>query len=370
MFGRNAVLGITGLHLVRVAHLSSFAALAYSYALLVCPHSPRWSTAPTRCSFDLVFADLRSDAWHKRRVRHHWPTSRTCCSSALIPHAGVMLLPVSRLTSFLLTYIRMCGRNAMLGIGGLHLVRVARSSLFAALAYSYTLLICPHSPRWRTAPTRFSFDLVFADLHSDVWQKRRVRHRLPTSCTCCSFVHIRRTGLLVDVARLPSFSLLANISYWLLVGPDSPRWLTVSTRRSSTLILHAGLLLLRVARLTSILLTYLRKCGRNAVLGIGGLYLVRVARLFSLAELAYSYALLVCPHSPRWRTAPSHFSLDLIFADLHLYVWQKRRVRHRWPTSRTSCSSALILLVGQHLVPVARWPSFSTLAYCSNALVV
>jgi len=121
------------------------------------------------------------------------------------------------LTSILLTYVRTCGRNAVLGIGGLHLVRVARLSSFAALAYSYALLVCPHSPHWPTAPTRCSFDLVFADLHSDVWQKRRVRHHWPTSRTCCLFVLIRRAGLLVRVARLPSFSTLAYCSYTLLV---------------------------------------------------------------------------------------------------------------------------------------------------------
>ena len=155
--------------------------------------------------------------WQKRHVRHHWPTSRTCCSSALILHAGILLLRVSRLTLFLLTYIRTCGRNAALGIGGLHLICVARLSSFAALAYSYTLLVCPHSPRWRTAPTRFSFDLIFADLHSDVWQKPRVRHRWPTSRTCCSLVLIRRTGLLLHVAHLPSFSTLAYCSYAFLI---------------------------------------------------------------------------------------------------------------------------------------------------------
>jgi len=65
--------------------------------------------------------------------------------------------------------------------------------------------------------------------------------------------------------------------------------------------------------LTSILLTYVRTCGTNAILGISGLHLVRVARLSSFAALGNSYALLVCPHSPCW------------------------------PTSRTSCLSALIL---------------------------
>ena len=201
------------------------------YVLLICPHSPRWPTL-------------------------------THCSSALILHAGILLLRVSRLTSFLLTYIRTCGRNAVLGIGGLHLVRVARFSTFTVLAYLYALLVCPHSPCW------------------------------PTSCTGCL----------------------------------------------SALILHAGLLLLRVARLTSFLLTHIPTCGRNAVLGIGGLHLVRVARLSSFAVLAHSYVLLVCPHSPCWPTSRTvclsalilHAGLlllcvcrafDLVFADLHSDVW-------------------------------------------------
>jgi len=262
-FGRNTVLGIGSLHLVRVARLCSIAALAHSYVLLVCPHSP--------C----------------------WPTSRTGCSSALIPHTVLLLRRVARLISILLTYIRTCGRNALLGISGLHLVRVARLSSFAALAYSYVLLFCPHSPHWRTAPARFSFDLVFADLHSDMWQKRRVRHQWPKSRTCCSFVHIRCAGLLVRFARLPSFSLLANISYRLLVGPHSPR----------------------------------------------------------------------CP------TSLTRCSFDLHFANLCSDVWQKRRVRHRWPTSRTCCSFVLIRRADL-LLRVARLPSFSTLVYGSYAFLV
>ena len=111
---------------------------------------------------------------------------------------------------------------------------------------------------------------------------------------------LRITGLLlVRVARLPSFSSLAYISYAIRVWPHSPCW---------PLLLH-------VARLTSLLLTYVRTCARNAVLGITGLHLVhvarlasfladlrfvRVARLLSLSLLAYiSYALLVWPQSPR-----------------------------------------------------------------------
>jgi len=149
----------------------------------------------------------------------------------------------------------------VLGIGGLDLVPVARLPSFSLLAnISYRLLVGPHSPRWPTAPTHCSFDLIFADLHSDLRQKRHVWHRWPTSRTCCSFVLICRTGPLVRIAHLPSFSLLACLSY----------------------------------------------------------------------------AFRICSHSPL-------------------------------PTARKHCSSALILLVGQHLVPVACRTSFSTLAYCSHA---
>ena len=112
----SAVILLAGLPLVR--------SLAYiSYRLLVYHHSPRWPTSRTRCSFGVIFADLGSNVWQKRRVRHCWPTSRTHCSSALILLAG---LPLVRLLA--------------------------------------------------TAPTRCSFGLISADLRSNVWQKRRVRH--------------------------------------------------------------------------------------------------------------------------------------------------------------------------------------------------
>jgi len=142
---------------------------------------------------------------------------RTFGRNTVLGIGGLHLMRVARLTSFLMTYIRRFGRNTVLDIGGLHLVRVARLSLFAALAYSYVLLVCPQSPCWPTAPSRCSFDLVFAHLHSDVWQKHGVWHRWPTSHTCCSFVLIRHAGLLVRVARLPSYSTLAYCSYALLV---------------------------------------------------------------------------------------------------------------------------------------------------------
>jgi len=249
----SALILLVGQHLVPVARGPSFSTLAYcSYASLVGTDSPRRPTASTRRSFDLIFADLLSDVWQKHRVRHRWPTSSTSCSFVLIRRAGP-------------------------------LVRVARLPSFSLLAnISYRLLVGPHSPRCPTSPTRCSFDLHFANLRSDVWQKRRVRHRWPTSRTCCSFVLIRRAGLLVRVARLPSFSLLANISYLLLVSPHSLRWPTVRTRSASALILPY-------------------------------LLLVYVARLPLFSSLAYIlYELLVCPYSPRWSTSCTRCSSALM----------------------------------------------------------
>ena len=232
------------------------------------------------------------------------------------------------------------------------------------LAYcSYASLVGTDSPRRPTAPTRRLFDLIFSDLHSDVWQKHRVRHWWPTSSTSCSFVLIRHAGPLVRVARLSSFSLLANISYRLLVGPYSPRWHTVPTCRSSALILHADLLLLHVARFTSFLLTYIWTFGRNTVLGIGGLHLVRVARLCSFAALAHSYALLVCPHSPCWPTSRTGCSLALthhaVLLLRHVACLTSILLTYVWTCGR----NAVLGISGLHLVRVARLSSFATLAY-------
>ena len=139
--------------------------------------------------------------------------------------------------------------------------------------------------------------------------KRRVRHRWPTSRTCCSFVLIRCAGPLVRIARLPSFSLLAYLSYVFRVCSNSPLP-TARTRCSSALTLLVGQ------------------------------HLVPVARLPSFSTLAYcSYAFRVCFHSPL-------------------------------PTARMRCSSALILLAGLHLVLVARLPLFSSLVYILYALLV
>jgi len=164
------VLGISGLHLVRVARLSSFTAMAYSYSLLVCPHSPSW------------------------------PTSYTGCLLALILHAGLLLLRVACLTSFLLTYIRTCGRNAVFRIGGLHLVHVSRLSSFAVLAHSYALLVFPHSPCWPTSSMRSVSALILPYL------------------------------LLVRIACLPLFSSLAYILYTLLVCPYAPPYVPRTSR--------------------------------------------------------------------------------------------------------------------------------------------
>ena len=171
------------------------------------------------------------------------------------------------------------------------------------------LLVCPHSPRWRTAPTRFSFDLVFADLHLDVWQQRRVWYRWPTSRMCCLFVLNRRTGPLIRIARLPSFSLLAYLSYAFHIRSHSPLP-TARKRCSSALILFVGQ------------------------------HLVPVTCRPSFSMMAYcSYAFRVCSHSPV-------------------------------PTALTRCSFALILLAGLHLVRVARLPLFFSLPYILYALLV
>jgi len=207
---------------LRVTETPCYASLPYfSYALLGWPHSPRLLTSRMRCLSAVIFADLRLNVWQKRPVRHHWPTSRTRCLSALILLAGLHLVPVAclpsfstlrvrvgRLTSFLLTCIRTCGRNAVLGITGLQLVPVAHLPSFSSLAYiSYTLLVCRHSPRWPTSRT-----LVYR--HSPRW---------PTSRTRCSSAVILLAGL-----------------HLILVCRHSPRWPTSRTGCSSTIILYAS----------------------------------------------------------------------------------------------------------------------------------
>jgi len=173
---------------------------------------------------NLCTAHLSSYTLQKRPVTHHWPTSRSHCSSAVILLAGQ------------------------------HLVRLACLASFSLLA---------------TATIRCSFDLITADLRSDVCYKRRVRHHWPTSHTRCSSAVILLAGLhLVRVARLPSFSSPDNISYALHVWPHSPHRPTSRTRCSSCLILLTEFHLIRVAHLPS---------------------------FFSLAYI--SCALLVLPHS-------------------------------------------------------------------------
>jgi len=128
-----------------------------------------------------------------------------------------------------------------------------------------------------------------------MWQKHRVRHQWPTSRTYCSFVLIRHAGPLVRIACLPSFSLLAYLSYTFHICSHSPLP-TAHTRYSSALTLLVGQ------------------------------HLVPVARRPSFSTLAYcSYAFRVCSLSPL-------------------------------PTARMHYSSALILLAGLHLVRVAHLP--------------
>jgi len=56
--------------------------------------------------------------------------------------------------------------------------------------------------------------------------------------------------------------------------------------------------------------------------------------------------------------------------ETHCYVLLACLHSSRWPPSRTCCSSALILLVGQHLVPVAHPASFISLTYHSYRLLI
>jgi len=133
---RNALLCITGLLLVHVARLPSFSSPDnISYVLPVWPHSP----------------------------------------------CRPLLLRVALLTSLPQTYVRMCARNAVLGITGLllvrvvrlasfladlYLVRVARLLSFSSLAYiSFTLLVCRHSPRRTTSRTRCPSGLILLAGH-------------------------------------------------------------------------------------------------------------------------------------------------------------------------------------------------------------
>jgi len=142
------------------------------------------------------------------------------------------------------------------------------------------------------------------------------------------------------VAETPSYASLAYYLYALLVRPHSPHRPTSHTRCSSALV------------------------------PLAGLHLVCVTHLASFSSLAYiSYALLVCHHSPHWPTSRTLCSFGLLFAHLHLNVWQKRCAMHHWPTTCRRCSSALILLAGLHLIHIARRHSFSSAAYCPYRLL-
>ena len=152
----------------------------------------------------------------------------------------------------------------------------------------FLLSACQHNQRYPShyeshhQPTHSSPILVLhttsiptAHLSSYTLQKRTVTHYWPA--------FILLAGLhLVRIAHLPSFSLLANISYRLLVCGHFFHWPTSHTHCSFPVIL------------------------------LSGQHLVRVARLSSFATLAYSYALVVCPHSPGWPTYRSGYSLALI----------------------------------------------------------
>jgi len=97
--------------------------------------------------------------------------------------------------------------------------------------------------------------------------------------------------------------------------------------------------------------------------------------------------LLVCRHSPRQTTSRTRCTSGLIllaglplvrvarlasFFSLNFISYVLLVCPHssRWPTSRARCSSCLILLTEFHLIHVARLPSFFSLAYHSYRLLV
>jgi len=153
--------------------------------------------------------------------------------------------------------------------------------------------------------------------------------------TSCSITHHQPTHsspIVVHVTETHCYVLQACL--------HSPRWPPSRTRCSTALILLFSQHLAPVARPASFtLLTY------------------------------HSYWLLVCSHSFRWPTSRTRCSFAIILlAGLYL-IRVAPLYSPYWPT-RMRCSSALILLVIQHLVPVARRPSFSTLSYFSDSLLV
>jgi len=184
---------MTGLLLIRVARLPSFSSLAYfSYALRIRPHSSRWPTSRMRCASGLILvADLHLVG--VRSLPSFSSPDNISYALPVWPHSPCwpLLLRIARLTSLPQTYVRTCVRNTVLGVTGLLLVRVVPLASFLADLY----LIC--------------------------------------------------------VARLPSFSSLAYISFALFVCRHSPRRTTSRMHCMSGLILVAGLPLVRVACLLS-----------------------------------------------------------------------------------------------------------------------
>jgi len=68
---------------------------------------------------------------------------------------------------------------------------------------------------------------------------------------------------------------------------------------------------------------------------------------------------------------PTHSSPIVVHVtEMHCYALLDCLHSPCWPPSRTCCSSALILLVGQHLVPVTRPASFTSLTYLSYWLLI
>jgi hypothetical protein len=168
--------------------------------------------------------------------------------------------------------------------------------------FSDALLVRP--PRCRTSPTSCSFVLIYADIHSDMWQGL----------------------LLVPVACPASFSL-AYFSHALLLCSPPRRPISRTPCLSAFLV---GLLL-RVACLVSSLAYFL-----NALFVYPPCWPASTRCLCSLL----ASLLLECVGCP-----PCTFSLAYFYV---LLVWRNFRL---WGTACVCCSFALIAITSLLLLP-------------------
>jgi len=153
---------LTSLPLLRIATLSSLSltyittcgSAYFSTASLVC--SPHWLLLciASPLSFSLAYL-IYALLVH---FPSHWPTSPTCCSFVLT-FANIHY----NLCQGLLLECIACPLSSSLAPSPTHCL----STLLFPDYIFYTLLVCFPS-HWPTSPTRCSFVLTFAGIHSDL----------------------------------------------------------------------------------------------------------------------------------------------------------------------------------------------------------